>query len=413
MTARSEDTSSGRRKSFAFFSRPTILVDSDPVTSQPQPQSPWTNDDGSPSSPTKSRPKSLFGGVSGLTEVSAVVSSRKVLTKTPTQRPKSMFGSLKARDSVVVTSSASSSLEESSMSEGQRGVLPPSSIIMQSGEVTGGGLLRKKRDYLVLTNRELVKYKSEAKALEAFHGKDFNGGNKGRASSVGSAVVTNASEHTFVTMMNQVIAVYCPSTDHELGNTVQIDYLDGAVGQPSSTIFTTASPTEARSWMDRLRAVAAQTRACSPPLVYPDSTVEHIARRLEAEMDYSPMHFQVYRVVQRSGKSGNKSTEDLQKMYSTMCYLAIGIHKVHLVPMRFATNKSMASSSPTPTTSFGILSLSGLWISNSDDCFSLVFRYVTVIIDRGDGERWWEDGMVSIAEAVVAENSLLSFFVKT
>jgi hypothetical protein len=260
-------------------------------------------------------------------------------------------------------------LEDSSNSENHTIFLPVSAVIMHAGEVvTGSGLLRKKKEYMVLTNQELLKYKSEAKAHEAF---GLGGRHPGaRASSIAS--IGEGSEHTLITLMNQVISVSYAGPEYESGSSVQLDYLDVLSGSPSSTTLTAPSRTEAQVWVDRLRSVSAQARISSMPPAYPDSTVEHIARRLEAEKDYSPMHFQIFRVVQRSGKSGTRSNEDLQKMYSTMCYFAIGIHKVHLVPMRPATNKT--SLAPTATSSFGILNLSALSISSADDSFSLTFR---------------------------------------
>jgi len=361
----------GRRKSFAFFSRPTLLTESETTS--------WaTSDD---SIPTKSRPKSLFGGGNGFTEVSTIASgtppARKVLTKS-SQRPKSVFGSLKGREpeptspTVTNVSSASSSLEDSSISDVHWTVLPLNTVVIHAGEVvTGGGLLRKKKEYMVLTNRELLKYKTEAKANEAFGLGSKNP--QARASSIVSAG-DHTSEHTLITAMNQIVAVYYPGPEHERGSVVQVDYLEGPYGTPSSTTLTASSRTEAQVWVDRLRSVSTQAHLSSPPPAYLDSIVEHIARRLEADKDYSPMHFQIFRVVQRSGRSGNKSTEDLQKMYSTMCYLAIGIHKVHLVPFRPATNKSTASLAAATTSSFGILNLTGVWLASSDDCFSLTFR---------------------------------------
>lgn len=290
-----------------------------------------------------------------------------------------MFASLKGLDptSPIIAggiSSGSSSLGGSSASASDvHWTAPPfSTAVVYAGEVvTGGNLLRKKKEYMVLTSRELLKYKSEAKANEAF---ELAGKNpQARASSLISPSV-HASEHTLVTPMNQVVAVFYPGFENERGGSVvQVDHLDGPLGSPSSTTLVAPTRFEAQGWVDKLRSVTAQTQLASSPPAFPDSTVEHIARRLEADRDYSPMHFQIYRVVQRAGKPGNKSAEDLHKMYSTMCYLAIGIHKLHLVPFRRAT-KATASLPPAPTTSFGILSLTGIWLSSVDDCFSLTFR---------------------------------------
>lgn len=190
-------SSRSRRKSFAggLFSRPILSAD----TSEP-----WRDDAStgtsvaSPLTPVRPRPKSLFGGVSGFTEVSTVVASvpaipgRRVLTKTA--RPKSIFGSL---TSSVTAPSPTLGSSASSVEEYQSEVYPPFPIntpIIHAGEVvTGGGLLRKKKEYMVITARELLKYKSETKANEAFGlgGKSMFG----RSSSVAS-VGESSSEHS-------------------------------------------------------------------------------------------------------------------------------------------------------------------------------------------------------------------------
>ncbi|KAI5803240.1 hypothetical protein EDC01DRAFT_628028 [Geopyxis carbonaria] len=363
---------SRRRKSFAFFHRPSVLHNSD--------ISPWASqDDISP----KPRPKSaLFGSSSDTHEISTMLSTQslrsKGLTKTSTSRPRSMFGSLKPYEitSPMVESSASSSLESSYSGTAQ----PHDSVIVHSGEVvTGAGLLRRKKEYFVLTNRELLRYKSEQKANEAF---GFGGINASvRPSSVATMMGDLIIEqHKLVTMMNQVVAVYHPGGDAEVDSSVQVDYFEGggvsSSGVPSSTVLVAASPTEAQLWIDRLRSVSLQARVESPPLAFPESTVEYIARRLESEKDYSPTHFQVFRVVQRSGKTTNRtnSIEDFQKMYSTICYLAIGIHKIHLVPYQRFTNQSITSISTVGTVSHAILNLTDLSLSHLDECFSLTFR---------------------------------------
>jgi hypothetical protein len=366
-SARNGNGNSGRRKSFAFFTRPSVFSEPEGST--------WPSKDDSTQFNTRPKSTLLFGG-NVFTGVSAVMPSKKVLTKSPGQRPKSMFGPLMSREpaSPTVMSSGSSSLG-SSNSDARQAVLPFNTTIIHSGEVvTGGGLLRKKKEYMVLTNRELLRYKSEHHAYEAL---GLGLKQPGRTSSV---VLMNdmANEHALVTTMNQVVAIYYPTGDSEVGSSVQVDYLDG-FRLPSSTSLTAPSPAEAQVWVDRLRSVSGQSRLSSPPPPYPDATVEHIARRLESEKDYSPMHFRIFRVVQRTGKSGNRSVEDLQKLYSTMCYLAIGIHKVHLVPLKPTANKG-TNSFAAATTSFGILNLVGLWISNPDDSFSLTFRSVVLAI---------------------------------
>lgn len=314
---------------------------------------------------------------------SNVVSRPRVLTKNPGQRPRSMFGSLRGRDrdpaspGLQPESSGSSSID-SSQSDFLYTINPSNKVVVHSGEVVStGGLLRRKKEYMVLTNEELLRYKSEQKANEAF-GVPSRSPTTGRAPSIGS-MGDLGNEGTLVTMMNQVVAIYRFGGDADLACSVQVDHLDESTGTPSSTVLQVGSPNEAQKWLDTLRQISRYSRAVRMPPPFSDSTVEHIARRLEAEKDYSPTHFQIFRVVQRAGKMhGHRagSAEDLQKMYSTICYLVIGIHKVHLVPIpKITPNRSTTSLISTATSSsYGILNLIGLSISDADDSFSLTFR---------------------------------------
>lgn len=250
--------------------------------------------------------------------------------------------------------------------------------MVYSGEaISTGGLLRRKREYIVLTNAELLRYKSEQKANEAF-GIPTRSPVTGRAPSIGS-VGDLGNEGTLVTMMNQVVAIYRFGGDVDLACSIQVDHLDDMNGAPSTTMLQVGTPGEAQKWLDNLRQISRYSRIVRNPPSFSDSAIQHIARRLEAEKDYSPTHFHIFRVVQRAGKMHNHrggSAEDLQKMYSTICYLVVGIHKIHLVPIpKTSPNRSATSLISTATSSsYGILNLIGLSISDSDDSFSLTFR---------------------------------------
>ncbi|KAH0609888.1 uncharacterized protein H6S33_012434 [Morchella sextelata] len=338
MSASHDGALSARRKSFGFFTRPTMLPEIEPAST-------WSSRD----HVIKQRPKSAFfsNGAGDYQEYTTVVSSNlgtharpRVLTKSPAQRPKSMFGSLRSRDrdpgSPVIgmhfESSGSSSID-SSQSDNVP-ISPSNKFVVYSGEVIStGGLLRRKKEFMVLTNEELLRYKSEHKASEAF-GIPTRSPTTGRAPSIGS-VGELSNEHSLVTSAIQIVAVYRYGGDADLACTVQVDHLDDANGTPSSTVLQVSTPQEAQGWLEILRQVTHLARTAKTPPPFSNSTVEHIARRLEAEKDYSPSHFQIFRVVQRAGKmNGHKagSSEDLQKMYSTICYLAIRQASEYLRP---------------------------------------------------------------------------------
>ena len=79
---------------------------------------------------------------------------------------------------------------------------------------------------------------------------------------------------------------------------------------------------------------------------------------------------------QPAGKSGRSSSDDLTKAASVVCFLAIGVHKVHIIQLVKATARS-SSPSLAPNNSqvsHGILTLTSLKVSNEDDAFELTFR---------------------------------------
>ena len=292
----------------------------------------------------------------------------------------------------VTTSSASSSIGEE-MSTVSTEYYPPSAryrsqpistTVMHSGElVTSGGLLRKKKEFLVLTNRELLRYKSETKANEALLGHTPSMKGHARATSMSIASLSDIHLDTaLVTMMDQVVAVYHPGITDNDTCSIQLDYFDtNNTGSPSSTVLMATTPQEAKLWVSKLREVSALARAAAEPIEFSKATVDHIVGKLDVEKDYSPSHFRIFRVVQRSAKQGVKgaSIEDLQKIYSTICYLAIGIHKVHLVPVKVSTSKAGAVVPALTSRSFAIMNLGYLGISDGDDGFSMSFRFVAVL----------------------------------
>jgi len=373
---------SPRRKSFGFFSRPTILQELSDSGTNTVPGSLQKSASSDLKAP-RSRPKSLlFGAGAGFThELSTTLTipspRARVLVKTP--RPKSLFGSFKSKEIGFITESSGSSSAASSHERDSTEVTEVSATVLHHGEaLSTGGLLRRKKEYLVLTTRELLRYKSQQKAWEqlgmcSIHPKTPT---TGRSASFSSASDLTTSDNV-VTLLQQIVAVYLPEMDAN-STTIQVDHVDEVAG-PGSTIFQLPTTESAHIWLENIRNAAAAARDVSdiPPIS--NDTIAHIARRLEAEKDYAPdQFFRVYTVVQRgsNGKHHRSSSDELHKMYSTVCYLAIGVHKVHIVPIpKTPTNRSPASLLLTgPTTSFGTLTLTTMSMSAMDDSFTLGFR---------------------------------------
>ncbi|KAF8471946.1 hypothetical protein BDZ91DRAFT_790981 [Kalaharituber pfeilii] len=374
---------SQRRKSFGFFTRPTILQELTDSGTNTVPRT--LQKSSSEVHIPRGRPKSLIfsNGAGGITqEISATISlpspRGRVLTKAP--RPKSMFGTFKLREVSYGIESSGSSSTASSHERDSGELAEISATVLHHGEaLSTGGLLRRKKEYLVLTSRELLRYKSQHKAWEQLGSAILpKTPPAGRSASFSSASDLTGSDNV-VTLLHQIVAIYKADAD-PTSSTIQVDHIDD-IGGPSSTIFQLGTVEEAQIWLDELRKAAAIAREISDVPSISTSTIAYIARRLEAEKDYVPdQFFRVYTIVQRSnnGKVHHRSSsDDLQKMYSTICYLAIGVHKVHIVPVpKTPINRSASSLLLTgPTVSYGVLNLTTLWMSTIDDSFTLGFRF--------------------------------------
>ena len=137
-------------------------------------------------------------------------------------------------------------------------------------------------------------------------------------------------------------------------------------------------PEEMFAWLARIREAANRARlADANPISAYNS---HLAARVvEAERDYVPPHYAIYKVVLRpQGKSTTRSSsDDLSRLVASVCFLVIGVHKVHLIPL--FKPPSQRSSSPSlvshaTQSSYGILTMSEVSVNEVDDTFQLAFR---------------------------------------
>lgn len=176
--------------------------------------------------------------------------------------------------------------------------------------------------------------------------------------------------------LNSIIAVYMLE-DGRLSPTVEMAYLDERTHKAALIQMQTSDLQDLNLWMLGIRQAAQMARA-NDPLPFDRGSVDYVTRMLEHERDYDPDAFRVFRVIQiASSKSPNRSSsDDLTKLSPTGCYLAIGLHKVHLIPMQKAANRSsvVSLSDLEAATSFGLMSLTGLSMEYGDDSLHLNFR---------------------------------------
>ncbi|KAJ5491696.1 hypothetical protein N7539_003263 [Penicillium diatomitis] len=262
-----------------------------------------------------------------------------------------------------------------------------SSAILHHGEVQMvGGMWKRKSQYLVLTDTYLIRFKSQAKAADAFPSIPASYNARAPAShrqSVASVSSLQDSQLIITTdatagiPLNSIIAVYMLE-DGRVSPTVEVAYLDERTHKAALVQMQAADPQELNLWMVGIRQAAQMARA-NEPLPFDRGAVEYVTRMLEHERDYDPDMFQMYRVIQiASSKSPTtrSSSDDLTKLSPTGCYLAIGLHKVHLIPMQKTTQRSSVVSLSDWETgaSFGLMNLVGLSMEYGDDSLHLTFR---------------------------------------
>ncbi|OJJ43789.1 hypothetical protein ASPZODRAFT_19093 [Penicilliopsis zonata CBS 506.65] len=259
------------------------------------------------------------------------------------------------------------------------------SFILHYGEVqTTGGMWRKKSQYLVLTDTHLVRFKNYSKAAETFpfiaasYGRNQPGSRQSIASVVSShdPQLSAYSDSLSGIPLNSIIAVYMLD-DGRLSSTVEVAYLDERMQKAALIQMQTSDLQDLNLWMVGIRSAAEMARSVDP-LPFDPRSVEYVARMLEYERDYDPDTFRMFRVIQMaSSKSmARSSSDDLTKLSPTGFYLAVGMHKVHLLPMQKVANRaSIASLNDLEMgTSFGLMTLTSLSMEWGDDSLHLTFR---------------------------------------
>lgn len=251
-------------------------------------------------------------------------------------------------------------------------------------------MFRRRCPYLVLTDNHLIQFKSQDRASEMFPSVPRSGGQsvpgssgQARASSVRHSRLSSTSSvyelqssldglHSIPLL--HVVAVH-KLDDGEPYFSIEVAYFNDDTNHASTMTLQIHDPRESDSWLTAIRSTASSARSATS-VPFSQSLVEHTARALEQEQDYDPHHFHMFKVVQRANKSGKRSSsDDLTKLTSKICILAIGLFKVHLVPLPKTTRTSSSTSlSDLNGTSHGIATLASVKVQTFDDSFQLWFR---------------------------------------
>lgn len=265
------------------------------------------------------------------------------------------------------------------------GMIPTRTVVLHGEVQTSAGMFRKKKEYLVLTEAHILRYKSQTKAADAFKvipypGKP-SGAKHGAMPSVGSysdlqTLSDSSGDKDGRVSLKQMVAVHRVD-DGRPYFALELSWLDEESAQASSMTLQFGNPEERDVWLRNIRSTSQQSRARDESHISLFN-LENAARIIERDNDYDPANCAIYKIVQRQSpsKPNRASTEDLTKVASQVCFLAIGVHKVHLIPLVKPAPRS-ASPSLTPhgsTASYGVLTLTSAKLSEYDDTFELTFR---------------------------------------
>ncbi|KAK6428072.1 hypothetical protein LTR95_015789 [Oleoguttula sp. CCFEE 5521] len=262
-------------------------------------------------------------------------------------------------------------------------------VVLSHGEVqTSAGMFRKKREYLVLTEASMIRYKSQAKAAEAFNAIPNPATRTptirhGQVPSLGSAsdlqtLSDSSGDKDGRVPLRHVVSVN-RLDDGKPYFAIEVCYLDEDSTQSSAMTLQYGNPEDRDRWLRAIRRATKNARLQDARYIAPNN-LEMAARVVERENDYDPSNCSIYKVVQRqaAGRSaGRASSDDLAKVASTVCFLAIGVHKVHLIQLAKSATRSSSPSLSSPSSSqgsYGILTLNSIRVSQTDDSFELSFR---------------------------------------
>jgi len=305
-------------------------------------------------------------------------------------RPNSIFGSLGRKSTFTYAEDG-----DGDASDGLIGTTPESPVqeyshlytpgksVLHHGEVqTTSGMFRKKKEYLVLTDTHLVRFKSQSRAAEMFpsippvYGRTTRHPSTTSIGSLHEVQSTNShasNENDNKIPLRQIVTAY-KLEDGRPFFTTEVVWLDEEYHGVGSLQLMLHDPKEADLWHTSIRGAAQKARLMMEE-PYPERVVAYLVRALELVSDYDAEHFQVFRIVKRTPKSGKSSSDDLQKLSGSVFYMVIGINRVHLIPLPdFTEPHGRQLSSKATRNVFGTLTLTSMTVNYTDDRFELVFR---------------------------------------
>ncbi|KAG9585760.1 leucine rich repeat protein, partial [Aureobasidium melanogenum] len=205
--------------------------------------------------------------------------------------------------------------------------------VLHHGEVqTSSSMFRKKKEYLVLTDTHILRYKNQSKAAETIGSvpppfgrsptiRHSSTNSIGSSQDLQSLHSDSSGDKEGRVTLRHIVAVH-RLDDGRPYFAIEVCYLDEEGSQASAMVMQFGESEDRDLWLRSIRQAANKARLQD---VNPISVVnsKNAARAVERENDYDPANYAIYKVVQRQFSKSRSSTDDLSKIASTVCFLAI------------------------------------------------------------------------------------------
>lgn len=227
-----------------------------------------------------------------------------------------------------------------------------------------GMLSKTKKEYIVLTNQHLIRFKNQNKANQSL---DLFSSNSSRITSIPSNSKIFTSKDHLMFKLDSIIASQATSA---APYSLRIDYMvDAGARQPSSVTLTVESANERAKWLDRLRSL---TRVYLPrsnfmpreeKLRVAERLIKH--REVADDGDETVTHKVVYK--ERLLKSDNSG---LYKDVFTLINIAIGQFSLYLLPSITTDDDHIKQ---VGRDRYGLLSIQSINLDTADDTLKITF----------------------------------------
>ncbi|KAI8583670.1 hypothetical protein K450DRAFT_195950 [Umbelopsis ramanniana AG] len=228
-------------------------------------------------------------------------------------------------------------------------------------------LSRTKKEYVVLTNQHLLRFKNQQKANQSL---DLFASNQSRSIPVSPPSKIFTSKDHFMLRVDNIIAI------HAVGGapyTFRIDYVaDEEARQVSSINFTVVSSSDRLKWMDRLRSL---TRVYLPRTHFV-SRQDRLrgTHRLSRHKDIPDNNDEIvmHKAIFRYKRLKSDNSGQYKELFATI-NVALGKFSIYILPNEQSDEDHINT---VGRDRYGFLALQSMTLDGNDDTLRLKFRQV-------------------------------------